>query len=618
MEQTIFAQIRQEAKDFYDNWIQVVPGYSFNQYETLKRVHLYLNSKYENATTYFGKDKLFYNIVVPPCEVAMRMLNIDTKNIKLWPMNPKSYFSTYLLEKELKLWLKTSKMGRILNQLAEEAPRYGSVVLEKTKDGAQVVDLRRLINDQTVDRIVDSRFITTIHYFTPSELRETGWDNVDVAIERFSDPNAAEAFQDEYGNLNQVVSTPYIKVYKRYGEVPEYWLDGGKSDKMVKSLFIVAGADKLEVNSDGKPVGEAGVILFKSKWHKDWPFKDFHYTKIKGRWLGMGIPEMLFDVQVRVNELKNQKRVSMELSTMHLFQTKDKTIVRNALTDLLNGDILYSPTGIEPIVNEERNLPAFKDEEEGYAMQADRLSFAYEAVRGEPLPASTPATNALLATQSATSVYAFKRENLSIFLQEFFNDLVLPQLMRDLTPEHIMRFVGSSQELDKIDAMAAEVYVNDYIKDEMFKGRAVNPLQVELAKARALEEYKKMGESRFVKIKKEFYKDAEFEFDFIIGNEQADPATIVQNTQTVLMAVAQNPMILQDPRVKMLFYKYAENLGISPAEIELADQQAAASQSSLLANPLQNGIIQQPSQGANTGVLPGAKPAVQAGAVISR
>jgi hypothetical protein len=594
MLETIFAQIRQENKDFYDSYIQVVPGYTFNQYETLKRIHLYLNSKYENGGTLLGRELIFYNVVNTPCEVAMRMLNIDTKNIRLWPTNPKSYFSTFLLEKELKQWLKTSEMGQLLNQMAEEAPRYGSIVLEKTKEGAELVDLRRLVLDPTVDEIDESRFVTTIHYMTPSELRETGWDNVDVAIERFSNNELQESFEDSGGNMHQITSTPFIKVFKRYGEVPQYFIDGGKSDKMVRSLFIVAGADYQSKNDDGKPVGELGVVLFKSKWHKDWPFKDFHYTKVKGRWLGLGIVEALFDVQVRMNEIKNTKRFSMELSSMHLFQTKDKSIVRNVLTDLQNGDIMQSNSGIEPIANEERNLAAFQSEEQGYALQADRISFAYEAVRGDTATGQTTLGQTQISVAQSTSVYAFKKENLALFLQDFFNELVLPQLMKDLTPAHIMRFVGSAQELQKLDEAAAEVHANDFVKAKLLAGEVVTPEMLDLEKERAKKEYRRHGEQRFVKMKDAFYDDAEFEFDFLITNEQAEPGILAQNTQSVLMAVAQNPMILQDPRIKMLFFKYAELLGVSPAEMEMADNQAESMSpmQQLLGNPQQNGQTQ--------------------------
>lgn len=244
---SIFSRIRQENSDFFDQYISIVPGYSFNQYATLKRIHLYLNSKFEDSSQYLGRDKLFFNVVVPACEVAAKMLNVDTKDIRLIPQDAESYFSSHLLEKELKQWLKTSKLANVLNKIAEDGPKYGSVVLEKVKGGAKVVDLRKLILDPTVENIGDSRFVTTIHYMTPNELLETGWDNVDVAVERFGSTLGQTSYEDGSGTINQLKSTPYIKVYKRYGEVPQWWLDGGKSDKLVKALFIVAEIGRAHV-----------------------------------------------------------------------------------------------------------------------------------------------------------------------------------------------------------------------------------------------------------------------------------------------------------------------------------------------------------------------------------
>lgn len=573
MEHSIFAQIRKEKTDFFDNYISIVPGYTFNQYQTLKKIHLYLNSKFENSSLYHNRRKLFFNVIVPACEVATKMLNVDTKDIRLLPQNPRSYFASYLLEKELRQWLKTSKLANVLNQIADQGPRYGSVVLEKTKDGAKTVDLRRLILDPTVESIKNSRFVTTIHYMTPTELRDSGWDNADVAIERFGNGQAQSTYEDDDGSVNQLQSTPYIKVFKRYGEVPQWWIDGGKSEKMVKALFIVAGPESQEKNVSGQIVGELGVILFKSRWYKEWPFKDFHYNKIIGRWLGLGIPEALFDVQERMNELKNQKRISMEISSMHLLQTKDKQIVRNVLNDLESGDIITNKSEITPIANEERNLPAFQDEEASYFQQSQRLSFAYDAVSGEASPASTTATAVINAQQQATSTFGFKRENYTNMLRDFFNDLILPQLMKDLSPEHIMRFTGSSQELQKLDEASAELYVNDKIKDAMLRGILVNPEDQSFLRKEAIANFKKLGDSRFLKIKEAFYKDVEFEFDFNIGNEQINPQVMATNTQALLSSY--NPQAMNDPRYRVLYYKLAEALGVSQGEIEIADAQAS-------------------------------------------
>ncbi len=396
-------------------------------------------------------------------------------------------------------------------------------------------------------------------------------------------------------------STPYIKVFKRYGEVPAWWIDKKlqgtkKGNESTKALFIIAGADWQIQNNEGKPVQDAGVILFKSAWRKEWPFKDFHYMKTRGRWLGVGVVEMLFDVQERFNEIKNQKRISMQISGLHLFQTRDKSIVRNVLTDLQNGDVLLSGKdgGLEAVENQERNLPAWKDEEESYSMQTDKLSFAYEALRGDTGDASTPLGTTQIAVAQGTSVFAFKKENLSLFVQDFFNDLVLPQLMKDLTPEHIMRFTGSSQEIQKLDQAAAEVHANNHVKQELLKGNLVVREDFDKAKEIAIKTYQKLGGNRFLRIKDEFYNDAEFEFDFLVTNEQADPAKMATNIQATLAEVSQNPNILIDPRLKLLFYKLCDQLGVSQAEIELADQQANQQQQGQQGQPQQ----QSPASGA--------------------
>lgn len=583
MAPNIFAQIRKEQWDFMYNYISIVPGYTFNQYMTIKRAHLYLNSRFEDSTQYLGRDKIFFNVTIPPCEVAMRMLNIDTKNIRLWPLNPESEFSTYLLEKELKVWLKSSKFGQILNQLAEEAPRFGSVVLEKIKNSAEIVDLRRLILDPTVDHVKDSRFVSTIHYMTDQQLRDSSWDKdkVELAISRYENGNTSEPYEDQFVNVNIMRSTPYIKVFKRYGEVPQCWLnekldpESKEGKKLVRSLFIVAGADWTMKNDDGKPISDMGVVLFKSKWTKEWPFKDFHYMKTKGRWLGIGVAEMLFQVQERVNEMKNQKRIAMELSSLQLFQTKDKSIVRNVLTDLQSGDLILvgAQGGIEQIPNEERGLASFQDEEESYSAQADKLSFAYEAVRGDTSDANqTTLGQTQIAVAQGTSVFAFKKENMSLFIQDFFNDLVLDELLRDLTPEHIMRFTGTSQELQKLDQAASEVYANNYIKSRILSGNLSLQEDHEQAKEKAIKTYQKMGANRFLKIKEALYNDADFEFDFLVTNEQDDPVKLMQNIQGLITEIAGIPW-RQDPVLKLLVYRQAEQMGLSRGELELADQE---------------------------------------------
>jgi hypothetical protein len=573
MYKSIFSTIRDEINDFMYNDIEVVDGYSFNQYDTIKRVHLYLNSQFEGSPMFEGREKIFFNIVKFRKEAVARFFDIDTKDIKLKPLNPKSEFSTLFLEKELQYWVKKNKFDILLNKLADQFTGYGSAVLRKTNKGAKIMDLRRLFLDPTVENIGDSRFIIIKHSLTATQLRvktKDGWDADAIeriirrSEERHEKTNASQSYEDG-GNINTIRSTPYIDVYERFGEVPMSEFEG-KSNKLVRSLFIVAEPFMQESSEDGTEY-DNGEILFSAKWNKEYPFRDIHYSKTEGRWLGVGVVEDLFPVQERINEVKNQQRVSMEISSIHLFQTSDNTIVSNVLTDLSNGTVVKSKSGINPIVNEERNLGAFANEESSYLAMADRISFANDLVTGGQLPTSTPATNAVIQQNNSVSVFLFKRQNVTNWLQDFFTDLVLPQALKDMKPEHILRYTGDSSTLSLID----DAYVNvEKFNAILSSDKALSEEEMMAVEFSARTEMQKLGNARFVKIKEALYDDLEFEFDIQIGNEQEDPNVMANNIKSVLVDLVTNPTLMENPLAKLLFSEYAQRIGINPAKLEIA------------------------------------------------
>lgn len=580
-EKSIYQIVRNEWRSFTDDLIEVVPGYTFSQIDTIKRCHLYYNSKFEDNSEYCGRERLFFNICRFRKEVATRFLNFDTKDIRLWPMNPKSELSTFLLEKELQLWLKNSDTAKVLNDIADEAPLYGSAVIRKVKNGAKVVDLRRLALDPTVESIEQSRFVSLKHYLTESELRakvKDGWDEeaVETLIASKGTLSAPPSYEDSKV-INQATSTAYFEVIERYGEVPEWIYEGkGTSDQLVKSFYIVGNASSYSANNNQVITAEQGVTLFKSKWNKKWPFKDFHYSKTRGRWLGRGVIEDLFEAQERQNEIANQKRVSMEISSMHVFQTQGGTVLQNILQDVENGDVIVNQgQPLTPLPNEERNLPAFNTERDVYDALADRLSFAFDSVRGEAGSSSTPATNAVIQTQGAQSIFAYKKENLGIMLRSFFNEMVIPELINNLTAEHILCFTGTVDDLNKLDKILIKQAVRNEIMKRLLAGKAVTQEDAKTLENRFTSDLKGRGGRRFLNIKKDFYRDVEFEFDIMVNNEQEDVAVLANNYFTVLDAHAKNPELLKNPLTRAVFNQWAQRIGISPAKLELIEQQEA-------------------------------------------
>ncbi len=63
---------------------------------------------------------------------------------------------------------------------------------------------------------------------------------------------------------------------------------------------------------------------------------------------------------------------------------------------------------------ENRGLVELKEEQSFWEILADRETFTYDVIRGESLPATTPATNATIQAQMATSIFDQAREDLAI------------------------------------------------------------------------------------------------------------------------------------------------------------------------------------------------------------
>jgi hypothetical protein len=594
MNNNIFSQIRQEINNFIYNSIEVVPGWSFNQFETIKKINLYRASQFLDKTPISGLKKIFMNVVNFRAMVATKFLDVDMKDFRLIEKDYNSQFKVKIFENELKQWFKQKNFSKILNELAEELPVFGSVVVKKVKNNIQIVDLRKLFLDPSVEKIQDSNFITQIHYLTEIELRKKAdvWDNIDILLVRKEFKQEKEAYENQ-GEIRQGEDI-YYKIYERYGEVPKSWITGKDkdSDTFVRSLFIVA--DAFNVDKKGN---ENGVILFKSEWNKEYPFKDCHYSKIKGRWLGYGVVEELFPVQERINEIANLKRVSMSLSSMHIFQRSGTGFVRNLLTDLENGDVINTgQSPIQPIANEERSLSAFQSEEQRWDTIADRQTFSYDVVRGEALPATTPATNAVIQSQSATSVFSFKRENFVIFLREVVKDYILPEAKKELMKEGLVRITGDDVEYldEKIIEMAIETYKMNYLEATGFIPEKENIGQ---QKEKLRNELKKIGYVRFIEKNTDFYKDIDFDFDIVADNENFEPQVLVNNLQSIIPILQQ----MQDPVIRKIGLKIVSLLGIDPIQIEkeLDKTKSIQQLTNLPENPLnikENQIAQIPQK----------------------
>ena len=564
----ILSRIRKEKSDFVIESIPLAPGYFYNQMQTVSRIDNYLHSRFESGPVDDdGWPKPFYNIVRKPCAVASKEIDLDTKDIIIRPENG-DYETADIMAAEFKQWMKDEGFAADLNEYADLCPAYGSVVVKKVRESLHTVNLKMLSLSNVQAKTLDNTNIIETHTYAReefiSEAKKLGWDDAKVT-----------KVLAAYDKANKVD----ITVDERYGWVKESELTAnGKETMMVYSMCIAAGTDVTEEidSPDGKAkiVEERGVVLKHEKIDKH-PYREWHWSRMAGRWLGVGFTEMLFDAQVRQNEIAYYKAKALQWIGVHLFASDDDTVTKNLMNDLKNGDVvrLVKNGQLTEIQMQERNLSYYGSEETRWDKNAADQTFTPEIITGEGLPSGTPARSAIISDQNVKRYYDRKREDFGIWIRDIIIDEILPRFEKDRDSDHVFSFSGTGTDRDAIERRVFNARMvalfQDYITQ---KGRI--PSRAEWRRA-MLSERQKLANSPTIDIDipAGAYKNLKKRLDVVITKENEDTDSKLAGRQAVLKVLATNPNLASNPATRSIFLELANLMGVkalsmpSPAEI---------------------------------------------------
>ena len=180
-----------------------------------------------------------------------------------------------------------------------------------------------------------------------------------------------------------------------------------------------------------------------------------HRGKYEGRFWRVGMYELLFDHQIRANEIGNQLARGLEWASKVIFRSKDSKVLQNIRADLDNGDVVITEDLAQVDVRM-RSLDQLIADWNRLMTDADRLSNSLEVVRGENLPSGTPFRMGLLLDQNAGKMFQLLRQKISLPYKRVFREWVIPELIKDLKGEDVFRLVGETEILDQLREIMAE------------------------------------------------------------------------------------------------------------------------------------------------------------------
>lgn len=529
IENTAFETIQRKMSEYEkDITMNFTPSYASTQESIIGLIDNYWVSKYrDNGKDTLGFQKPFYNIVINPTEVASKMIDVDTKDIKVIAEDGKSYYPVWFFTKELRDWMKEKNFGKLLNEIVYQLPKYGTVVLKKSGEDINIVPLQNLINNPIV-RQLDDDLIIEQHIETKQQFKKRNWDKeaINEAVSDMEENDKDITYYEAYGDFSDDIST---------GD----------------NYFIFS---------------ELGVELFRAKLD-ECPYKEVHWDKLEGRWLGRGQVEKLFEAQIHLNKIANYKAQSLHWTSKRIFQTRDDTVEKNLMVDIQNGDIMRINSEITPIANEERNIHAYREEEESWGALIDKLGFSYDTIRGQRPPAGTPLGTTQIQTAMASGFFDLKQEDVGLFLRDLILDWLIPMFEKNKKAKHeVMVSNFSEEELAHLREMIVEDKANKAIMEYITNSGNI-PAQGEVDAIKIVVSEKTKKE-KSITIPKDFYSNLKYKIDVVITGEQIDLAAKMSGAQVALQILGSNPTILQDPKTKKYFMQLLEAIGMNPLDVQ--------------------------------------------------
>lgn len=480
---SIIAQISQELENYKNNTIEIVEGYPYSQFKLVRRIMLYKNQIYpKGKLDSQGNYKYWFDIISPRVQSEVKNIDFDTKDIVLASEEDDDAGRLLIANASLRQYLKATGQAAQLNEAVERNTEWGNVLYKKVKGGYKLMDLNHVyILNQIAESLEDSDVIEEEIMYSVDLRKKIGvWDNVQALID------AAKV------DVNK--SSPEFYVYERNGEITEKAYneakgkEGGDETKYVMVKVIVGG------NTKHKPREILFCDTLSSK-----PYKESHRGTYSNRWMRVGMYEILFDIQTRANEIGNQIARGLEWSSKTVFRSSDRLIAQNIITDLQNGDVIKS-TDLQQVNTRMDGLDQLIADWNRLMTTADKLANSYEVVTGEDLPSGTPFSLAAQQNANANKLFDFIREKLALTFQDVLDDWILPELLKNLKCQDVLKITSDESFLQRY----YEMIVDDWYVSNLIAIGVHAPEEGQMYKQLKLQELMK-NDSTVVKLEKEMW-----------------------------------------------------------------------------------------------------------------
>ena len=462
------SQIEDEIRQYTTEVVNIGEAYDYSQFKLVRRItlfesHTYPTGKFDSK----GRYKFWYDGISSRISNEVKNIDFDTKDVKIFSDRTVDDLAVLLTNLKLKEWLRENEMDEEFNEAVEEGSGWGNCVWKYIKGKSfERCDLKNFyVINQTAQELCESPVIER-HIMSSSDLRAKAkaWDNVDEVLKGLK----SDFYKAQIQSSPKTTTVPYYEIYERNGEVCVKDLkeangetpDPDDEDKYVFAKVIAAGT-----KASGAGVSIEFLMFakeLKGQSNED-IYEEFHRGVYKGKWFREGLYELLFDLQVRLNQIGNQISQALELGSKIVLQSKDKLVVQNIFSDMDSGDVIRTE-GLAQVPLVSAAVQQLVEEWNLLQQQMNDIANSSPIVTGEGLPQRMPFQVAALLNQNANKLFDYIRQKLAIPFTHLFENGILDNLVADMSAQEILRLTGDSSMLARVQEMVVDDwYVNNML-----------------------------------------------------------------------------------------------------------------------------------------------------------
>ncbi len=490
----------------------------------------------EPKDPYTGLEKIWYPLTEINVEAVVKNIDLDTKDIGFRSKTKDGQWMTDITRAHVKDKLGRMYFGEKLDQFERMLAIDGTAVWKtyevNGKMIVQLVDLLNIYIDPTSPSIQESYRFTERSLMDVEAVEQmTGWRNTEGLKPVEGLPRTDPYWMNRATQVNSNVKE--LDVYELWGKIPSKLITGEfDAEDEVDGHIVVSGIDS---------PGNEKVHLIELNTKKDAednslkPYEEAWFTRVPNRWYGRGIAEKVLTLQIYANIVFNVRINRSRIAQLGIFKIKKGAGVTPQMLSRLpsNGAVvLNNLDDLQQLVVQEVGASSYKDEEVINEL-SERLTNAFSVVTGEHMPSSTPATNAVLESQSAKSGFTLIKDGIGMFLERWLDRHGLPILAKELKADFIVRFEADEDSFKQVVDKVVLHRALEALDASFGRGYLPSPQEIQGAIEHAKEAMLKgdmfitlvqrvMAEELFTKV--------------YVTNEEMDVAVTIQNLMTMLQA----------------------------------------------------------------------------------